>query len=60
RLRELLLKNAGEEIQVTFPAMDVCTDNGAMIALAGLRRFEKGFLDGWELNARARWPLTEL
>jgi N6-L-threonylcarbamoyladenine synthase len=60
RLRELLLKRAGRDIQVTFPAMDVCTDNGAMIALAGLRRLESGQSYGWELNARARWPLTQL
>ncbi|MBF0359343.1 MAG: tRNA (adenosine(37)-N6)-threonylcarbamoyltransferase complex transferase subunit TsaD [Magnetococcales bacterium] len=60
RLRELLIKSAGRDIQVTFPAMDVCTDNGAMIALAGLRRLESGQSDSWDLNARARWPLTQL
>ncbi|MBF0380076.1 MAG: tRNA (adenosine(37)-N6)-threonylcarbamoyltransferase complex transferase subunit TsaD [Magnetococcales bacterium] len=60
RLRELLVENAGDEVKVTFPNMNVCTDNGAMIALAGLHRLENGYRDGWELNARARWPLAEL
>jgi N6-L-threonylcarbamoyladenine synthase len=60
RLRELLMQRTGEDIQVIFPALNLCTDNGAMIALAGLRRLAKGFQDGWELNARARWPVTEI
>ncbi|MBF0447009.1 MAG: tRNA (adenosine(37)-N6)-threonylcarbamoyltransferase complex transferase subunit TsaD, partial [Magnetococcales bacterium] len=60
RLRELLTERAGQQIQLIFPALSVCTDNGAMIALAGLRRLARGYQDGWELNARARWPLTQL
>ena len=35
----------------------LCTDNGAMIAWAGLERFEAGFIDGLDAPARARWPL---
>jgi N6-L-threonylcarbamoyladenine synthase len=51
---------AKDEIKVTFPALNVCTDNGAMIALAGLRRLKAGFRDGWPLNARSRWPVTQI
>jgi N6-L-threonylcarbamoyladenine synthase len=61
RLRELLTRSAGaKNIEVIFPTLDLCTDNGAMIALAGLRRLAQGDRDGWELNARARWPVTQI
>ena len=44
-----------------FPRPAFCTDNGAMIALAGLRRLQAGASDpGLAISARARWPLAEL
>lgn len=39
------------------PPLSLCTDNGAMIAWAGLERFRLGRRDGWQLSARPRWPL---
>ncbi|MBF0271318.1 MAG: tRNA (adenosine(37)-N6)-threonylcarbamoyltransferase complex transferase subunit TsaD [Magnetococcales bacterium] len=61
RLRELLRERAEKTgIQVYFPPLSLCTDNGAMIALAGLRRLEAGQRDGWELNVRARWPVEKI
>jgi N6-L-threonylcarbamoyladenine synthase len=39
------------------PPLWLCTDNGAMIAWAGVERFEAGLIDGMDIQARARWPL---
>ena len=38
------------------PAM--CTDNGAMIAWAGIERLRLGLTDGLDAAPRARWPLS--
>jgi len=40
-----------------FPRAEFCTDNGAMIALAGCLRLAAGALQGQPLAARARWEL---
>jgi N6-L-threonylcarbamoyladenine synthase len=39
------------------PPLRHCTDNAAMIALAGALRFEAGLRDDFAAPARARWPL---
>lgn len=39
------------------PPLPLCTDNGAMIAWAGIERFRLGHRDGMDLAARPRWPL---
>ena len=39
------------------PPLRLCTDNGAMIAWAGIERFRLGHRDGMDLAARPRWPL---
>lgn len=41
------------------PPLKLCTDNAAMIAWAGIERFEAGARDGLDLLARPRWPLDE-
>lgn len=46
--------------KVSFPRLEFCTDNGAMIAYAGCLRLQAGNSEGLELFARARWPLEEL
>ncbi len=41
------------------PPLVYCTDNGAMIALAGAERLAVGLTDGLDAVARPRWPLDE-
>ncbi len=38
-------------INVFFPDLDYCTDNGAMIALLGSMKLEKGYTSDFNLNA---------
>ena len=39
------------------PPIWLCTDNGAMIAWAGIERFQAGYSDPLDTPSRARWPL---
>jgi N6-L-threonylcarbamoyladenine synthase len=41
------------------PPLKYCTDNAAMIALAGAERLAAGLVDGLDAVARPRWPLDE-
>jgi N6-L-threonylcarbamoyladenine synthase len=40
-----------------FPPAELCSDNGAMIAWAGIERFKSGIEDNLEVLAKPRWPL---
>jgi len=46
--------------RVHYPRPAFCTDNAAMIALAGGLRLAAGERTGPAIRARARWPLDEL
>jgi N6-L-threonylcarbamoyladenine synthase len=51
--------------RVYYPRTEFCTDNAAMIAVAGLARLAAGQPDeraqeGLAIQARAQWPLQEL
>jgi len=48
-----------EEANLPFvaPPLSLCTDNGAMIAWAGLELFRLGHRSNMSLSARPRWPL---
>jgi N6-L-threonylcarbamoyladenine synthase len=48
---------ADQAFDVRIPAPKLCTDNGAMIAWAGLERLAAGASDGLATGPRARWPL---
>jgi N6-L-threonylcarbamoyladenine synthase len=61
RLRTALQAMAARHrARVYFPRPEFCTDNGAMIAYAGLLRIQGGQTDGLGIQARARWRLDEL
>ncbi len=40
-----------------FPPAELCTDNAAMIAWAGIERYQKKLIDDVTFAARPRWPL---
>ena len=43
-----------------FPRLELCTDNGAMIAYAGCLRLLSGQFDDLDFSVRARWSLENL
>ncbi len=44
-------------VKLIIPPPGLCTDNGAMIAWAGLERLRLGMTDGMDFAPRPRWPL---
>ena len=50
---------AETETEFVAPPLSLCTDNAAMIAYAGLVRFDAGLIDDLGLSARPRWPLDQ-
>lgn len=55
---ETVMKQLGGEVFYARP--ELCTDNGAMIALAGMIRFKGGTEGPLSVTVRPRWPLAEL
>ncbi|MBC7483271.1 MAG: tRNA (adenosine(37)-N6)-threonylcarbamoyltransferase complex transferase subunit TsaD [Rhizobacter sp.] len=61
RLRETLNGEcAKRQIRVHYPELALCTDNGAMIALAAAMRWQRGAQpqEGHAFNVLPRWPLA--
>ncbi len=48
------------EAAVYYPRPAFCTDNGAMIAYAGMQRLKAGRAQGLSVKVRSRWSLEEL
>ena len=60
-LRERFRQHFGAQgVDVFYPRIEFCTDNGAMIALAGGLRLAAGQRDNKVATIRPRWPLDEL
>jgi N6-L-threonylcarbamoyladenine synthase len=60
-LRERLATVARDSnAELYFPRTEFCTDNGAMIALAGCMRLAAGLRTGLGMSARANWELTAI
>ncbi|CAH0532474.1 tRNA N6-adenosine threonylcarbamoyltransferase [Vibrio stylophorae] len=61
RLREelaaMMSKLGGE---VFYPRTEFCTDNGAMIAFAGMQRLRQGEYQDLAVQAKPRWPIDKL
>jgi len=57
KMAEVMKARGGE---VFYARPEFCTDNGAMIAYAGLVRLRGGAHAGLSVTVRPRWPLAEL
>ena len=61
RLRERLTQAAQQKnLEVFYPAFEFCTDNGAMIALAGALRLQAGAVGSTSFGVKPRWDLETL
>ena len=61
QLREKLTKSSQENnFQLFFPSLEFCTDNGAMIALAGYLRHSLSEKKDYRFTVMPRWRLTEI
>ena len=57
-LRAALARFAVESgLRLSLPPLNLCTDNGAMIAWAGIERLRLGLTDDMDFAPRPRWPL---
>jgi len=56
RLEECAAKN---KVPFIAPPINLCTDNGVMVAWAGLERLRLGQSDPLDVSCRPRWPLQE-
>ncbi|MCY3551456.1 MAG: tRNA (adenosine(37)-N6)-threonylcarbamoyltransferase complex transferase subunit TsaD [Candidatus Poribacteria bacterium] len=56
------LKTAATEIgaEVYYPPMNLCTDNGAMIAGIAYEKYQQGLRDGLSLNAAANGSIVDV
>ncbi len=57
-IRDNLSKLAKEnKFASIFPPTNLCSDNAAMIAWAGIERYKINLIDNLEFLSRSRWPL---
>ena len=59
-IRENLTKLSKEKkFSPIFPPVNLCSDNAAMIAWAGIERYKINLIDNLEFPSKARWPLDD-
>lgn len=60
RIRSML-QDLTDEHNMAFaaPPMELCSDNGVMIAWTGMERLQKGLVDPLDVAAKPRWPLDQ-
>ena len=59
-IRENLIKLAKEKkFSYIFPPINLCSDNAAMIAWAGIERYKMNLIDNLDFPSKARWPLDD-
>jgi len=57
-IRKNLIQVAKEKnFTPVFPPINLCSDNAAMIAWAGIERYKIKLIDNLEFPSKARWPL---
>ena len=60
KIREVLIKLCNEEnFEAIFPPINLCGDNAAMIAFAGLEKFKQNQFNDLDFPAKPRWQLDE-
>ena len=58
KIRESLTKlSKDKKFSPIFPPVNLCSDNAAMIAWAGIERYKMKLIDNLEFPSKARWPL---
>ena len=58
KIRESLTKLSKEKkFSPIFPPVNLCSDNAAMIAWAGIERYKIKLINNLEFSSKARWPL---
>ncbi len=57
RMAQMMQTRGGK---VFYARPEFCTDNGAMIAYAGMIRLKAGTCSGLGVSVRPRWPLAEM
>ena len=59
-IRKNLIKLSNEKNFIPiFPPINLCSDNAAMIAWAGIERFKINLTNNLEFPSKARWPLDD-
>jgi len=60
KIRENLTKlSKKKNFLPIFPPINLCSDNAAMIAWAGIERYKINLIDNLEFPSKARWPLDK-
>ena len=57
---KLKVLGSKHHVEIYYPELKLCTDNGAMIAYAGLQRLRQNHTEDLSITVRPRWPMTEL